>query len=279
MKKISVAFDGLKFSNSTLNYAIEVAAGSKAFLSGVFLDDFLYHSYPVTDIYERAEIQRIDVRAIEQQDKNINQRSMERFESVCSKSQLAHVIHHNKSFAIDDLLKETIYSDLLVIGKNETFSHFKELVPTTFLRNLLVGTQCPVIVVPEEYRKTEKVILLYDGKPSSVFAIKMFNYMMPWMRELKTEVVSVMDPKGSLELPDDPLIKEFVKCHYPDAEYTLLQGDPEIEIPAYLKNNCQNSLVVLGAYQRNQVSRWLKTSMADILIQILDMPLFIAHPR
>ena len=50
MKKISAIFDGLKFSTSTLEYAIQLAAQSKALLSGVFLEDFTYHSYKLFDM-------------------------------------------------------------------------------------------------------------------------------------------------------------------------------------------------------------------------------------
>lgn len=38
-------------------------------------------------------------------------------------------------------------------------------------------------------------------------------------------------------------------------------------------------LVVLGAYRRNELSRWFKTSMADTLMKELDTPLFIAHNK
>jgi hypothetical protein len=40
-----------------------------------------------------------------------------------------------------------------------------------------------------------------------------------------------------------------------------------------------NELVVLGAYRRSQISRWFKTSMADILMKELETPLFIAHNK
>jgi hypothetical protein len=80
-------------------------------------------------------------------------------------------------------------------------------------------------------------------------------------------------------LPDNKLIKEFVDCHYPDATFTLLYGNPEAEILSHLKRTSQNVLVVLGANRRAAVSRWFKTSMADVLIKELDLPLFIAHNK
>lgn len=279
MKKISVAFDGLKFSEETMKYAIALASGSKALLSGVFLDDLLYHSYPAFDTLERVGFQELDIGQLQEQESEIRQASIAAFDAACKKEQLNYTIHHDKSFALDELLKESIYSDLLIIGAGESFNHYNEVVPPAFIRHLLAAAQCPVLVVPDKYRATARTILLYDGKPSSVFAIKMFDYMMPWMREIETEVITVNDPKDRPEFPDDPLIKEFIKCHYPEAKYTLLQGDPEEKIPAYLKNTAPDSMVVLGAYERSQVSRWFKASMANILINELSAPIFIAHQK
>jgi len=121
-------------------------------------------------------------------------------------------------------------------------------------------------------------MLLYDGKPAAVHAIKMFNYMMPWLRNKATEVVSVIEETRDItELPDETLVREFIACHYPAANYTILNGDPEEELVTYLKNSSRNTLIVLGAYQRNGVSRWFKSSMADRLMKEVDKPLFIAH--
>ena len=40
MKKFVAAFDGLNFSESTLEYAVEIAKGAKAHLVGVFFRRF-----------------------------------------------------------------------------------------------------------------------------------------------------------------------------------------------------------------------------------------------
>ena len=80
-----------------------------------------------------------------------------------------------------------------------------------------------------------------------------------------------------LHVPDNRLMKEFMKRHFPAATYTVLLGDAEAEIVAHFKNKHQNSLIVLGAYRRNMVSRWFHSSMADVLMRELKTPLFIAH--
>lgn len=277
MKKISAVFDGLKFADGTLAYGIKLAESSKALLSGVFLESFLYNSYRFNDIIGTEGISQVKMKHFLEKDKEARSRSAGFFEQACKDAHINFTIHHDPSFARQEVLKESIYSDLLLIGADETLSHLPEHRPTHFVRELLAGTQCPVLVVPREHHEIEKVILLYDGKPAAVHAIKMFNYMMPWLRSKATEVVSVTDPKEMTGLPEEALVKEFIACHYPVATYSLLNGDPEEELMTYLKNSSKNTLVVLGAYQRREVSRWFKPSMADKLMKAVDMPLFIAH--
>ena len=277
MKKISAAFDGLKFSQSTLTYAIQLTQASKAMLSGIFLESFLYHGYKLHDLVGTHGISGVKMKHLSEKDTQTRLESAAIFEQACKREHVSYSLHHDESLALQELFKESIYSDLLLISADETLKQAGEKRPTHFVRELLGQTQCPVLIVPEEYKEIKKVVLLYDGKPSSVYAIKMFNYMMPWLQNKETEVVSVTDPRDMIELPDRNLVEEFIKCHYPAATYTLLKGDPEVEIISHLKYNTKNTLIVCGAYQRTQVSRWFKTSMADRLMGEVTMPLFIAH--
>lgn len=278
MKKISVAFDGLKFSTVSMAYAIEAALKSKALLSGIFLDDFVYHSSDVYDMVGSRGISGPEISQLMKEDSDSRDHAVVTFEAMCQKAELKYNIHRDKSFALQELLKESIYSDLLYINTVETFTHFIEHEPTHFLTNLLADVQCPVVITPREYRAINKVILLYDGKPSSVFAIKMFNYLMPWLKETPTEIVTVVEPH-ELNLPNEPLIREFITCHYPSATYTLLHGSAKKEVTGYLKETDLKGLVVCGAYQRSAVSMWFKSSMANVLMKEVDMPLFIAHNK
>jgi nucleotide-binding universal stress UspA family protein len=64
---------------------------------------------------------------------------------------------------------------------------------------------------------------------------------------------------------------------FASSNYQLLKGNAEEKILAYLSESKRNELIVLGAYRRSKFSRWLKPSMADVLMTDLDKPLFIAH--
>ena len=50
MNKYIAAFDGLKFSESTSDFAIALAASAKSHLTGIFLDDQTYTSYKIYDL-------------------------------------------------------------------------------------------------------------------------------------------------------------------------------------------------------------------------------------
>ena len=65
--------------------------------------------------------------------------------------------------------------------------------------------------------------------------------------------------------------------HYAVVKYKLLEGDARQEIVSHLKRKVKQPLVVLGAYERGAVSRWLKKSMADVLLKNIAVPIFIAH--
>lgn len=277
MKKISAVFDGLKFSDSVLAYGIKLAESSNALLSGVFLESFLYNSYHLKDLIGSHGLSSVKMKHLLEKDQETRLKSADIFEQACKKAHINFSVHHDQNLAMTEVLKESIYSDLLVISAGETFSNLPDKTPTHFIRELLEGMQCPVLIVPKTYREIEQVVLLYDGKPASVYAIKMFNYMMPWLRSKTTEVVSVSDITDADAPPDEALVKEFINCHYPAASYTLLNGNPEQELIGYLNSNSKNSLVVLGAYQRGRVSRWFRASMADRLMKQVNMPLFIAH--
>jgi nucleotide-binding universal stress UspA family protein len=280
MKKFIAAFDGLKFSESTLNYAIFLTKLSNAHLVGVFLDDFTRHSYSIPDIakYEGGIFDK-HIQELDEKDKEERDKSVEQFETACRKAGINYSVHRDKNIAIQELLHESIYADLVIINGDETLTKYGAPSPTRFVRELLDDIQCSVLVVPDSYKPVDKIILLYDGEPSSVFAVRMFSYLFGAINHFETQVLTVKGIEESMHLPDNRLMKEFIKRHYPGIEYVVLKGHVEDEIIQYLHREKKNPLIVLGAYRRSRLSRLFKPSMADYLFQHLKMPLFIAHNK
>jgi nucleotide-binding universal stress UspA family protein len=279
MKKIIAAFDGLKYSESARDYAIALAKISNAHLVGVFMEDSTYTSYKIYDLVSEEGTVEQKLKKYDEIDKITRHNAAENFEKYCQQAGLEFTVHHDRQIAIRELKHESVYADLLVIDANETLTHYAEKIPTRFIRDLLSDAHCPVLVVPGKHRPIEKIVLLYDGEPTSVYAIKMFSYLLPQLKKLDTEVIAINPPNSTLHLPDNKLMKEFMKRHFPDVRYTVIEGWPEPDITRRIQNLQSISLVVLGAYKRSTVSRWFSESMADILMREVKVPLFIAHYR
>lgn len=277
MKKIIAAFNGLDLSQGTLQYALYFSKINRCHLVGVFLDDFTRVSEGVRELSTYEGNLAVHLEEIRQRDAEARNEAVNRFEQQCSRKGIEYSVHRDKNIAIQDLLHESIYSDLLIIDSHFSFSSMREAAPTPFIRDLLAEVQCPALVCPHQYTPVDKIILLYDGEPSSVMAIKMFNYLFPDFPNVSSEVVTVKSEETSLHLPDNYLMKEFMKRHFPQAKYTVVKGDPEEEIVTYLKHQKPGAMVVLGAYFRSRVSRWFRHSMADVLMKHLKLPLFITH--
>ncbi|MEJ0105945.1 MAG: universal stress protein [Bacteroidota bacterium] len=202
MKKIIAAFDGLKFSDSTKDFAVQLAKQSSAHLTGVFLDDFTYHSYKIYDlIRENGEVFESERNRLDKQDAKTRSAAVNNFETACREAGLEYTLHHDLNIAIQELIHESIYADLLIINSDETLTHYTEKKPTDFIRDLLTYAHCPVLIVPNEFKPIDKLMFLYDGEPSSVHAIKMLSYTLASMKQHPLEVLSINSEKQSSHLP------------------------------------------------------------------------------
>jgi nucleotide-binding universal stress UspA family protein len=277
MKKIIAALDGLRFSRSTTDYAISLASQTGAHLVGIFLDDVTYHSYKIFELVHDEGVYEEEIEVLESGDEATRHQASCAFENACIQAGISYSIHHDRNLAIRELLHESLFADLMVIDARETLTHYQENQPTRFIRSLLARVECPVLVVPPRYTIPEKAILLYDGEPSSIYAIKMFSYLFPQFGKIRVEVISVAAPGESSREPEKFLMKEFLKSHFEDVRFTCLKGLPDTGIAGYLTGKVHGEWIVMGAYGRGTVSRWIRPSLADSLMQQLPTPLFIAH--
>ncbi|HEY4935950.1 MAG TPA: universal stress protein, partial [Puia sp.] len=225
MLKIIVAFDSLRPSKSAVLYAAEFAKSLDAHLVAVFLDDFTNRSYKSYQIlHDRFSVSKETYDVCNEQDDLLRKEAVLHFEETARKENLNYTIHHDRNISLNELISESIYSDLLIIESKETMAFYAENPPTHFIKNLLEKIHCPVLIVPEEYKKTTQVLFLYDGESNSTTAIKMFSYLLPVYSDAQVEVLTVKSKKQDLKSPNNYLMKEYMKRHYPNAIYTVLNG-------------------------------------------------------
>lgn len=277
MKNFVAAFDGLKYSHSAQQYAIDLAKLCDAQLTGIFLSEPTYTSHTISELLTEQGVSEKKLIDLWEKDEKTRESAVEKFRIACEKEGLAYSIKLFQSEAIDQLKRQSIYADLIIIDAQETLTHYPEKLPTRFMVDLLTNLQCPILIVPPTYKSIKKIILLYDGEPSAVYAIKLFSYLVGDLNQVETEVVSVVPSDSALVAAEPKDMEAFIAIHYPKMVYKLQQGKPATEIIKYLNQQDKHAMIVLGAYGRGPVSRWFRKSMADILMNEVEMPLFIAR--
>jgi hypothetical protein len=68
-------------------------------------------------------------------------------------------------------------------------------------------------------------------------------------------------------------LKAFLMIHYNAVQYEILYGDAELELFRKFLGQ-RNKVLVMGAYGRKKI---FDRSTADMLLKILNVPVFIAH--
>ena len=275
-KKIIAAFDGTKYSEGAVKYAVEIAKATNSLLVGVFIQDMRYLNLTYAYAWDQPFVDFATIEKTQAEEKEKVSLNISLFKRACEDSGVNHKVHLDKGVPVQELLNESTFADLLILDSHTTFFSFEEKGPSPFLRDLLTDSNCPVLILPHNYSPIEKTVLCYDGSPSSVYAIRMYSYLFTELTGLKTTVVTVNE-KSTNHVKEGWNFKDLVHTHFSNSDYVVLSGDAEKELIDYLKLNGQNSLVVMGAYGRNALSRLFHQSLSNKVIQELHVPVFITH--
>lgn len=275
MKQIIAVLDWQNFSASTARYASFLASSTNAHLTGVFLDDVAYHNYRIYHLLDGEGISESKLKQLNEKDDYIKKKSVKEFEKICNQAKIKYKVRYDRNIAALELFKESMYTDLVVIDRKETFSQSGESIPDTFLKDTLSNMESPVLVTPSKFKAFDKLILLYDGSPPSVHAIKTFAHLFDTFCSLPLEIVTVKQTRNYPNLSEKYLMNEWIKKYFSNVSYDILKGDPVTSIIQYAETLKDTPFFILGSRRRGRFSHWFHESMADTLIRKLQMPLFV----
>lgn len=266
MKKITVIIGSSVHQESLQGLAIHIALSQQAALFALCL------KMPVIDSYATELLSETELRSlIDQQDQG-RTRQLTRFRIACA---AAGLTVETAAFDVD-FLADTLYSDLIILTIAD-LAPLRGALPGDELRKLLGRAQCPLLLVPGNAAYPSSSILLYDGHWSSVYAMKMFSYLLPGLADEKVEVLQVTTPSDENGLTDSGRLTALMKYHHPNVSFTVLHGEERKLLQGYLASRRSSTLLVMGAYGRSRLSRWLRSSTADALFSDPDHYFFIAH--
>lgn len=276
MRKLLAVFDGTKFSESTLKTAISLVKGTNSLVVGVFIHDLRYLNFTYAYTWDQPFIDVNAVNEIAEEDKEKIRLNVALFKRTCETEGVHHKIHVDSGIPLSELLRESTFADLIVIDANTGFFSLGNSTPAPFIKDLLADAHCPVLIVPHTTPVIKRVTVCYDGSASSIHAAKMFSYVLPDLCTLPATLLSANE-NNSNHIKSGDNFKDLVKLHFKQLNFEVLSNSSESDIITYLKQFGEDSLVVMGAYGRNAISRMIHQSLSNKVIAEVKVPVFITH--
>jgi hypothetical protein len=273
MEKILLALDADNQNTYAIDFACYLAKLTGSRLTGVFLEGAFDGTGPEVGMAAEPSAMACSLACDRDSDPVLQQ--VHRFREACICREVPARVHRDRGIPLKELLLESRFADLVVVDPETSFHKQERGFPGHFIREILPEAECPVMVSPYRFDGMDAVIFAYDGSASSVFAIKQFTYLFPMFKDKKAIVVNICKEKRST-IDEQFKMKEWLSAHYQDPEFVILAGDASDELFGYLLEK-KNAIVVLGAYGRGILSRFLKPSHANLLLRTINLPIFIAH--
>ncbi|MBO9201571.1 MULTISPECIES: universal stress protein [Niastella] len=272
MEKILIAIDVNMINLNVLDFACYMAKLTNSKLIGIFLEDGETAKAPVTESVSESGIEVLPgtKEIVNQYDKNIHL-----FTDVCRKKQTNCAIHFDQGLPISGIIKESRFADLLIVDPEMSLRSKKERTPTVFIKEVLTKSECPVVIAPFSFNTIDEIVFAYDGSQSAVFAIKQFTYLFPELTDKNITILQVNE-KDNQPIVESERVGELLQMHYSAIGYHRLSGNIGNELYSYLHGK-QNVFVVMGAFGRSMISDFFKQSTAELIVETINLPVFIAH--
>jgi len=272
MKKVVLTYSSGPLATSVFEFLRALNEQQPLFVSAVFLTQLVYAS-----VWSDASGLGVPVflPVSDQDDKELKQ-AVKQFEQNCQQHQIAYQVHKDyTALPQEEILRETRFADVLVMRNERFYESISQNELSPLLREVLHGTECPVVVVPEAFSLPDKNLLFYDGSASSAFAIKQFAYLFPELCSNETQLIYTKADKDE-HLPHERQIQEITAQHFSNLKQARLHLHAKDELKAWIAEQ-PNAMLVSGAFGRSGFSQLLHKSFMHELIGLHKYPVFIAH--
>ncbi len=273
MKKILLAFDGVNFSEGAFEFVRKLNEMNPVLVTGVFMPQLDY-----ANLWSYAGVSSVGglyIPLLEKEDVEVVSRNIAHFESLCRENDIAYRVHKEFiDFALPELKKESRFADVLIIAGELFYNQARSLNQSEYLRDALHESECPVIIVPENYQFPDNNIIAYNGTEQSVFALKQFAYIFPELA--KNSTLLVFAEEESKAIPERECITELVAQHYPNLSLHKLEIEKKKFFNTWLSEK-EGSILISGSFSRSALSNAFKKSFVADVIRDHKLPVFIAH--
>jgi len=275
MEKILLVIGENELDMPALDFACYLGKVTHSTVTGIVLEDIQKQILTTAHGSTSADWKADEPSSNDTRERHSIEAALSRFKHACEKRSVQCTVHRDSGIPAEEIVYESRFADLIVMDAATSFHKSFEGSPTEFTKDILKDAECPVIIAPESFYGLTDIVCTYDGSKSSAFAIKQFAYLFPEFED-KRMILLQVNEDGEWTEDEKQRWTEWSINHYSSIGFQALKGDVDEKLFDYLFGR-RNSMVVMGAYGRNSVSRFFKRSYADRIIKTMTMPIFISH--
>ena len=279
IKRILVPLDPSPYSDSALNLACILAKIYDAEVTGLVILDIpgIEDSIGPVPIGGIHLAEKLEAEKKKEAQKRIEE-LLKKFREKCNKEGVKHRESERQGSPSNQILKESIYYDMIAIGL-KTYFHFETSEKyCKSLEDLLKQTITPVYGIPEKFYFTEKpdrkirVLIAFDGSLLAARAMQHFTHLIdPDLYEI-TLLNSSEDRKEGEKILDRA--EEYLKVHNIVNIKKEWTSDDIIQVIESKYYDSMDAFVV-GAHAREGIFDFLVGSLTKYLVKRADKPVFI----
>jgi hypothetical protein len=275
MEKILLLINARSPDVFSIDFACRIANLAQTKLTGVFIEN-LYFEYIPVDALEGPSYFTTVNKTVNATVTFDTDQSIRLFKEECLRKGIKPEIYVDRGEPIQEIIFESRFADLVIIDPEVSFYNREEPLPSHFVKEILAKAECPVLLAPDKFETINEIIFCYDGSASSVFAIKQLTYLLPELHDRKVMLLEVSRRSEEEFTEGHRRMIDWLRSHYHSVYYHSLKGDVKDELFNYFFKR-ERMLIVIGAYGRSILSNFFRKSSADVLIRMVDLPIFITH--
>lgn len=278
MKKITWLVDPMQYQDGDAEFPIYLSKLIHAEIQVLYPDLGFLRDIPVfteNQILPTGEYRLGDVHINDAYQEVISQTSHRIRASLSSMDVTAH-IDRSELYSLKDMLIKTRFSDLLLANLELANENTQSQKMSSVMETILHRSECPVLLLPEQFQTIQEVVMAYDGSASSVFAIRQFVTLFEPILPIPATVVHVKKNELDDAIPFKEDLQDWIIEHFKPVRFRILEGRVGEELMTewmYLKN----AVITFGAFGKKPLLSFFGGSHAEKMIKTVNTPVFITH--
>lgn len=275
LARILVGLDGSSWSRAAVEQAVAIAHRTQAALTGVAIIDHreIDEAVGPEPMGAAYYAQRREEQLLREARQHVAGLAAE-FRACCERARVPHFESVEEGVPFQRLVQDSLVHDLVVLGLRTYFHYPPSDKPGTTLEKVLRHGTRPVLAVREDSRPIRRVGVALDGSAQAARTLQLFALLCPWDLETLRLIHAGDDRPKALALLEPGAA--FLEAHGLHGEPVLLKGSPVNVIPEYVSSQ-DLDLLVMGAYGKALVSKFLFGSLTATLLAQPRASLFLAH--